>query len=78
MSVLAALRHRPALEEPDHGDERRVEDRDREHEQRQHPVATVVPAAFQLAASPMHAREADSWLPASPMNTAAPRPRRRL
>ena len=33
--VAAALRHGPSLEQPDDGDERRVEDRHREHEDRQ-------------------------------------------
>ena len=38
-------------------------------------VATVVPAAVQLAASPMQASpNPSSWLPASPMNTAASAP----
>ena len=42
-------------------------------------VATVVPAAVQLAARPMLASvNPSSWLPASPMKTLALRPRRRL
>ena len=42
-------------------------------------VATVVPAAVQLAASPMQASpNPSSWLPPSPMNTAASRPLRML
>ena len=42
-------------------------------------VATVVPAAVQLAARPMLASvKPRSWLPASPMNTLALRPSRRL
>ncbi len=42
-------------------------------------VATVVPATFQLAARPSEASAKPStWLPESPMKTAARRPGRRL
>ena len=74
-----ALGDRPPLEQPNERHERRVEDRDREHEQRQHGVASVVPATFQLDASASEASAKPStWLPESPMKTDAERPGRRL
>ena len=70
--VAAALVDGPSFNEPDGGYERGVEDGDREHEQRDDQRRDRRLATFQLVARPSAASVSPiTWLPESPMKTAA-------
>ena len=77
--VQAALRDRPSLHEPRDRHQRRIEDRDREHEQGEQDRRGRRPGDGPARASASDASPKPStWLPESPMKTTAPRRGRRL
>ena len=78
--VAAALGHRAALEQADDRDERRVEDRHGEHEHGQQDRRTrrSPPPSSSSRARAQRRAKPSTWLPLSPMKTAARRLNRRL